>query len=164
MGGYSGQITQADCSDRLEKHSHTKTLVMARKRAHDTDGTFTADNLTTPEVNEAYAQTAQVEEVKTDVEVEAEVKVETQPEPAKVELQTPSEEPVPAPPAVEKEQIETDVRKKLQSRTQEEDIFVPTSPAVLEAAAKKVAEQEGFALNRGTSIGARLLARSRKMV
>jgi hypothetical protein len=146
---------------------------MARKRAHDTDGTFTADNPTTPEVNEAYAQTAQVEEVKTDVEVEAEVKVETQPEPAKVEtqpepakveLQTPSEEPVPAPPAVEKEQIETDVRKKLQSRTQEEDIFVPTSPAVLEAAAKKVAEQEGFALNRGTSIGARLLARSRKMV
>jgi hypothetical protein len=131
---------------------------MARKRAHDTDGTFTADDPTTPEVNEAYQQTEQVEEVK------AEVKVETQPEPAKVELQTPSEEPVPAPPAVEKEQIETDVRKKLQNRTQEEDIFVPTSPAVLEAAAKKVAEQEGFDLNRGTSIGARLLARSRKMV
>ena len=128
---------------------------MARKRAHNEDGTFIPDDLSTPQVNEAFEQ---VEEVK------PEVKVETQPEPAKVELQTPSEEPVPAPPAVEKEQIETDVRKKLQSRTQEEDIFVPTSPAVLEAAAKKVAEQEGFALNRGTSIGARLLARSRKMV
>jgi hypothetical protein len=139
----------------LEKHSLTKTLIMARKRAHNEDGTFIADDLSTPQVNEAYEQ---VEEVK------PEVKVETQPEPAKVELQTPSEEPVPAPPAVEKEQIETDVRKKLQNRAQEEDIFMPTSPAVLEAAAKKVAEQEGFDLNRGTSIGARLLARSRKMV
>jgi len=137
---------------------------MARKRAHNEDGTFADDDLSTPQVNESYVQPEQVEEVKTDVEVESEVKVETQPEPAKVELQTPSEEPVPAPPAVEKEQIETDVRKKLQNRTQEEDIFMPTSPAVLEAAAKKVAEQEGFDLNRGTSIGARLLARSRKMV
>jgi hypothetical protein len=134
---------------------------MARKRAHNTDGTFTADDTATVEVNEAYEQ---VEEVKPEVEAAPEVKVEAQPEPAKIEVQTPSEEPVAAPPAVEKEQIETDVRKKLLNRSQEEDIFVPTSPAVLEAAAKKVAEQEGFDLNRGTSIGARLLARSRKMV
>lgn len=130
---------------------------MARKRAHNEDGTYRSDDPTTPEVNEAFEQ---IEEVKAEVEV----KIETQPEPAKIEVQLPSDEPVPAPPAVEKEQIETDVRKKLQSRTQEEDIFVPTSPAVLEAAAKKVAEEEGFTLNRGTSIGARLLARSRKMV
>ena len=134
---------------------------MARKRAHNTDGTFTADDLSTPQINEAYEQ---VEEVKPEAETAPEAKVEAQPEPAKIEVQTPSEEPVAAPPAVEKEQIETDVRKKLLNRSQEEDIFVPTSPAVLEAAAKKVAEQEGFDLNRGTSIGARLLARSRKMV
>jgi hypothetical protein len=124
---------------------------MARKRAHNEDGTFTADDPSTPQVNEAYEQAE-------------EVKAEAQPEPAKIEVQMLTEEPVPAAPAVEKEQIETDVRTKLQSRTQEEDIFVPTSPAVLEAAAKKVAEEEGFELNRGTSIGARLLARSRKMV
>ncbi len=87
-----------------------------------------------------------------------------QPAPANIEVKSLTEEPVPAPEATTKEVIETDVRTKLQSRTTEEDIFVPTSPAVLEAAAKKVAEQEGFDLNRGTSIGARLLARSRKMV
>jgi pyruvate/2-oxoglutarate dehydrogenase complex dihydrolipoamide acyltransferase (E2) component len=124
---------------------------MARKRAHNEDGTFTADDASTVEVNEAFEQ---VEEAK----------AEAQPEPAKIEVQTPSEEPVAAPPAPVKEVIETDVRKKLTSRSQEEDIFTPTSPAVLEAAAKKVAEDEGFELNRGTSIGARLLARSRKMV
>lgn len=117
---------------------------MARKRAHNDDGTFTADNPATPEVNEAFAETA--------------------PAPAVVEVQIPSEEPVAAAPAVSKEEIETDVRTKLTSRPQEENPFVPTSPAVVEAAAKKVAETEGFELNRGTSIGARLMARSRKMV
>lgn len=146
---------------------------MARKRAHNEDGTFTADDPSTSQVNEAWKEVEQAEEVKPGAEVKAEpqpevekieAQVEAQPEPAKIEVQTPSEEPVPAPPAVEKEEIETDVRKKLLNRSQEEDIFVPTSPAVLEAAAKKVAEQEGFELNRGTSIGARLLARSRKMV
>lgn len=117
---------------------------MARKRAHNEDGTFVADNPATPDVNEAF--------------------VDSQPEPAKVELQTITEEPVTAAPAADKEKIETDVRKKLTLRSQEEDVFVPTSPAVLEAAAKEVAAQEGFELNRGTSIGARLMARSRKMV
>ena len=117
---------------------------MARKRAHNEDGTFTADNPETPDANEAY--------------------VETPPAPAEVELKAPSEEPIAAAPAVEKAEIETDVRTKLTNRSQEEDIFIPTSPAVLEAAAKKVAEKEGFELNRGTSIGARLMARSRKMV
>lgn len=143
---------------------------MARKRAHNEDGTYRSDDPTTPEVNEAFEQTERGTEVAAKVEVNVEeqpkieVQVKEQPEPAKVEVQTPSEEPLPAPAAAMKEQIETDVRKKLQSRTQEEDIFVPTSPAVLEAAAKKVAKEEGFTLNRGTSIGARLLARSRKMV
>jgi hypothetical protein len=134
---------------------------MARKRAHNEDGTYTTDDNSTPQINEAYEQ---VEEMKPEAEIKAEAKVEAQPEPAKIELQTPSEEPVAAPPAPAKEEIETDVRKKLTTRNPEEDIFNPASPAVLEAAAKKVAEQEGFELNRGTSIGARLLARSRKMV
>jgi hypothetical protein len=137
---------------------------MARRRAHNEDGTFTADDPSTPLVNEAYEQTEEVTKVTPEVEVKTEAKVEAQPEPAKIEVQMPSEEPVAAAPAVQKEHIETDVRKKLLNRSQEDDIFVPTSPAVLEAAAKKVAEQEGFDLNRGTSIGARLLARSRKMV
>jgi hypothetical protein len=97
-------------------------------------------------------------------ESSAEVQETSQPAPAEIETKSLTEEPVAAAPAVEKEEIETDVKKKLLSRPQDEDIFAPASPAVLEAAAKKVAEEEGFELNRGTSIGARLLARSRKMV
>jgi hypothetical protein len=117
---------------------------MARKRAHNEDGTFVSDNPATPDANEAF--------------------VEVTPEPAVVETQSLATDPVKAAPALEKEAIETDVRKKLTTRPQEEGVFAPASPAVLEAAAKKVAEKEGFDLNRGTSIGARLMARSRKMV
>jgi len=123
---------------------------MARKRAHDTDGTFVGDNPETPQVNEAWQETE-------DVAI-------SDPEPVNLEIQSPDPEPIAAPPAPEKVEVETDVRTKLTTRTEENNPFVPTSPAVLEAAAKKVAEEEGFELNRGTSIGARLLARSRKMV
>jgi hypothetical protein len=84
--------------------------------------------------------------------------------PVNVETLTPSDEPTPAPAAAEKEVIETDIRKKLARKTDTEDVFVPTSPAALENAAKTVAEAQGFEFNRGTSIGARLMARSRKMV
>lgn len=119
---------------------------MARKRAHNTDGTFTPDDASTPETNEAW-----VEKVEATAPVEA-------------ELKSPTEEPKAPAAAPEKEEIETDVRKKLLNRTENEDVFVPAPPAVLEAAAKQVAEKEGFQLNRGTSIGARLMARSRKLV
>jgi hypothetical protein len=85
-------------------------------------------------------------------------------EPANIELQTPSEDPVPAPAAVSKEEIETDVRSKLNKRSDEQDIFVPANPVALEKAATVVAEEDGFELNRGTSIGARLMAKARKFV
>jgi hypothetical protein len=109
----------------------------------------------------------------TKVEPKAEIKPELKPAipvpakditPVNVETQTPSDEPIPAPAAAEKEVIETDIRKKLARKTDSEDVFVPTSPAALENAAKTVAEAQGFEFNRGTSIGARLMARSRKMV
>lgn len=82
-------------------------------------------------------------------------------EPVNIELQTLTEEPVAAPEAVSKEKIETDVRSKLSRKTVEEDVFVPSNPAALEKEAKAVAEEKGFDLNRGTSIGARLMARRR---
>jgi hypothetical protein len=84
--------------------------------------------------------------------------------PVNIELATLSEEPTAALVAQEKETIQTDVKAKLARKTDAEDIFVPANPIALEKAAEVVAEKDGFELNRGTSIGARLLARSRKMV
>jgi len=82
-------------------------------------------------------------------------------EPVNIELETPSDEPTkPAEPA-SKEKVETDVRKKLQNKSTQEDAFVPSNPAALEKEAKVVADEKGFELNRGTSIGARLMARRR---
>jgi hypothetical protein len=83
--------------------------------------------------------------------------------PASLEVATPTVEPEAAAPAVEKEQIETDIRTKLNKRSDGEDIFVPSNPVALENAAASVAETEGFELNRGTSIGARLMAKARKL-
>jgi hypothetical protein len=84
--------------------------------------------------------------------------------PVNIELATPSEEPTAAPVAQKKETIQTDVKAKLARKTDAEDIFIPANPIALEKAAEVVAEKDGFELTRGTSIGARLLARSRKMV
>ena len=82
-------------------------------------------------------------------------------EPVNIELSTPSEEPEAPAEAAPKEKIETDVRAKLSKKSVEEDVFVPTNPAALEKEAKAVAQEKGFDLNRGTSIGARLMARRR---
>jgi hypothetical protein len=60
--------------------------------------------------------------------------------------------------------IQTDVREKLAKKSTSEDVFVPTNPAALEKAAGEVAKEKGFDLNRGTSIGARLMARANKSV
>ena len=84
-------------------------------------------------------------------------------EPVFIEVETPSEEPEQVSATIDKAEIETDVRTRLTKRPVEENPFVPSSPAVLEAAAKQIAEQEGFDFTRGTSIGARLIARSRKL-
>lgn len=128
---------------------------MARKRARTPEGEFQADNPATADVNEAWVETTDAPE---EVAPAAEV---TAPAPAEVAPITPSEEPVAAAPAPEKETIETDVRKKLAKKTDEENPFVPQNSAQLEAAAKQVAEEKGFDLTRGTSIGARLMARRR---
>jgi hypothetical protein len=83
--------------------------------------------------------------------------------PASLEVATPSVKPEAPAPAADKEKIETDVRTKLNKRTDGEDIFVPSNPVALENAAASVAETEGFELTRGTSIGARLMAKARKL-
>ena len=83
--------------------------------------------------------------------------------PVNIELETPSSEPVAAPEATPAEKIQTDVRAKLAKKSDQEDAFVPSNPAALEKAAEEVAKEEGFDLTRGTSIGARLIARSRKL-
>lgn len=58
------------------------------------------------------------------------------------------------------EEIQTQIQSKLSTRTEGENVFVPANPVALEKAAHQVAEERGFELNRGTSIGARLIARS----
>jgi hypothetical protein len=84
--------------------------------------------------------------------------------PVNIETETPSDEPVPAPEATPAEKIQTDVRTKLSKKPVEEDVFVPTNPVALEKAASEVAKEQGFDLTRGTSIGARLMARAQKRV
>ena len=84
--------------------------------------------------------------------------------PVNIEVQTPSDEPVVAPEATAPEKIQTDIREKLSKKSVEENVFVPTNPVALEKAAEAVAKESGFELNRGTSIGARLLARAQKRV
>lgn len=84
--------------------------------------------------------------------------------PVNIETETPSDEPTPAPEATPAEKIQTDVREKLSKKSVENDVFIPTNPAALEKAAGEVAKEQGFELTRGTSIGARLLARSQKRV
>jgi hypothetical protein len=83
--------------------------------------------------------------------------------PVNIELSV-SEEPQKPAPAAAPEKIQTDVRERLAKKSLDENIFVPTNPAALEKAAAQVAEENGFNLNRGTSIGARLIARAQKRV
>jgi hypothetical protein len=85
-------------------------------------------------------------------------------EPVNIEQETPSVEPVAAAEATPAEKIQTDVREKLSKKSVEEDAFVPANPAALEKAAKEVAKEQGFEMNRGTSVGARLMARAQKRV
>ena len=84
--------------------------------------------------------------------------------PVNLEVETLDEEPVPAPEAAPAETIQTDVREKLSKKSVDENVFVPSNPVALEKAAAAVATDSGFELNRGTSIGARLMARAQKRV
>lgn len=63
------------------------------------------------------------------------------------------------------EEIHTEIREKLSTRNlkEQDDPFNPgVSQAVTKAKVETLAESKGFALNRGTEIGARLMARSKK--
>ena len=84
--------------------------------------------------------------------------------PVNLEVETLDEEPIPAPEAAPAEKIQTDVREKLSKKSVDENVFVPSNPVALEKAAAAVASDSGFELNRGTSIGARLMARAQKRV
>ena len=85
-------------------------------------------------------------------------------EPVNLETEAPTTDPVAAPEATPAVKIQTDVREKLMKRSVDENVFVPSNPAALEKAAGEVAKESGFELNRGTSIGARLMARAQKRV
>jgi hypothetical protein len=114
-------------------------------------------NTTQPSPFEAPVTEEVVEETK----VEA---VEPAPsDPVSLEVKA-SEEPVVPAPAAEPEKLQTDFREKLNRKTDDQDVFVPSNPASLEKAASAVAAEQGFELNRGTSVGARLMARAQKRV
>ena len=89
-------------------------------------------------------------------------RIENPTAPVNIETESPSSEPEPAPEATPAVKIQTDVREKLAKKTTDENVFIPANPAALEKAAAQVANENGFELNRGTSIGARLIARSQK--
>jgi len=84
--------------------------------------------------------------------------------PVNLEVETPDEAPTPAPEAAAPEKIQTDFREKLTTRSVENNPFVPSNPVALEKAAGEVAKEKGFELNRGTSIGARLMARANRSI
>lgn len=84
--------------------------------------------------------------------------------PINLEVNSKDDAPTPAPEAVAPEKIQTDFREKLTSKSLENNPFVPSNPAALEKAAGEVAKEKGFDLNRGTSIGARLMARAGKSI
>jgi len=117
---------------------------MARRTRKETEPAIAEDVVITPEEGKIEAP-----------------KVE---EPVNIEKETPSSEPEPAKKAAPAEKIQTDVRQKLAKKSADEDAFVPANPVALEKAAGEVAKENGFELNRGTSVGARLMARAQKRV
>jgi len=129
----------------LAQHLIKETLIMTRRPATRTKDTTPAasDLQVTPEEGKIQP---------------------TLKDPINLETETPEVTPTPAPPATDAEKIQADIRQKLSTRSLNENVFVPSNPASLEKAAKMVAQENNFELNRGTSIGARLLARSQKKV
>lgn len=106
---------------------------------------------------------------------ESDIKVTPEPErienivvdpsaPINLEVETKDEAPTPAAEAPSSEKIQTDFRDKLTTKSVENNPFVPSNPVALEKAAGEVAKEKGFDLNRGTSIGARLMARAGKSI
>jgi hypothetical protein len=93
--------------------------------------------------------------------VEETVKVTDPTAPAELELRVGSTENK-LPEKLSKEKIEASVKEKLSRKTDDPNSnpFVPQTQ--LENEVKEVAKAKGFPLSRGTEIGARLLARSRR--
>lgn len=113
---------------------------MARRKTQNTDGASVADNPANPGFNEAWT------------EVPAEPLGQVQnPEPT---------DAVKLAPAQPKGEIETDVRKKLGRKTGE-DPFIPSHPTQVLEDAQRIADEKGFQMNRGTEVGARLIAAAR---
>jgi hypothetical protein len=83
-------------------------------------------------------------------------------DPVNLEVETKDEEPVAPAPATAPEKLQTDFREKLANKNTEDNVFVPSNPVALEKAAAEVAKDQGFEFNRGTSVGARLMARAQK--
>lgn len=105
------------------------------------------------------AQTAVLEE--NEPTLKEEVPAPSSKEPLEVELRTAQKEEAPAP-AQRKEEIEAAIQEKLSRKTDSEgaDPFVPNIQ--LENEVKDIASKKGFPLSRGTEIGARLMARSKR--
>jgi hypothetical protein len=125
---------------------------MTRNRTSKNTEPAASDLQVTPEP-------ARIQNMATGVKEEA-----TPAEPVNLEIETPSSDPVSAPEAAPAVKIQTDVREKLMKKSVDENVFVPSNPAALEKAATEVAKDSGFELTRGTSIGARLMARAQKRV
>ena len=126
---------------------------MTRNRTSKNTEPAASDLQVTPEP-------ARIENMTTEVKDETQIATE----PVNLETETPTTDPVAAPEATPAVKIQTDVREKLMKKSVDENVFVPSNPAALEKAATEVANDSGFELNRGTSIGARLMARSQKRV
>lgn len=82
--------------------------------------------------------------------------------PVELELRVGSNE-AKLPGKVSKEEIEASVKDKLSRKNDSPEMnpFVPQTQ--LENEVKEVAKKQGFPLSRGTEIGARLLARSKRL-
>lgn len=92
-----------------------------------------------------------------------EIKEEAPKEPAIVELVTPETTSNVAE-AQTKEEIAATIQEKLSRKTDQAgaDPFVPS--VQLENEVKEIASKKGFPLSRGTEIGARLMARSKRVL
>lgn len=148
MDGCSRQVSRTNRPDLLEKHSLTQTLTMTRTRTTKSTEPAVGDLKVTPEPDKIQSPV-----IKQDDKA-----------PVNLEVESLDEEPVAAPEATPAEEIQTDVRQKLAKKSVDENVFVPANPVALEKAAAAVATDSGFELNRGTSIGARLMARAQKRV
>lgn len=142
-------------------------MTMARKRKFtpsDTTPETPMDELLTEPVEQEIAptnETPQLEVTPTEEPAKAEPAEVDPKSPVNLELRVGSNESK-TPKELTKEIIEVSVKKKLAKKTDEDrsDPFVPQ--AQLDNEVVQVAREKGFPLSRGTEIGARLLARSRR--